>query len=256
MRPEALHLPDAGGLASCTSTGAGQSLITASTSRWTDVVSCVSSTGIDQQCVTGAVATMEADLDVNPHPAASGGPGGAHHRHELLRPVLGGLAGRWRGPDGGAATVPALSTFNSDLAQIYSQFNVPVADVFDAFQTSDTTEMVSSPWGTVPVAVDNAYTWLDITCTAGQIEGFGDDPVDSGAKVIAGTFETLIGSSFPTRRRPRRPPRAPQPRAQRAQPAPQSTSSTTTSTSTTSTTTTPTTTSTSTSTTTSTYRSP
>ncbi len=223
--------------------GSGTSLITIDIGG-NDVVNCVSSTGIDQQCVTGAVATMETNLTSILTQLRQADPGVPIIGMNYFDPFLGDWLAGGAAQTEALATVPALSTFNSDLAQVYSQFNVPVADVFDAFQTSDTTEMVSSPWGTVPVAVDNACTWLDITCTAGQVEGFGDDPVDSGAKVIAGTFEKLIGSSFPT------PPTTSSTSSSSSSTSSASststTSSTTTSTSTTSTsTTTPTTTSTS-----------
>ena len=177
--------------------GSGTSLITIDIGG-NDVVNCVSSTGIDQQCVTGAVATMETNLTSILTQLRQAAPGVPIIGMNYFDPFLGDWLAGGAAQTEALATVPALSMFNSDLAQVYSQFNVPVADVFDAFQTSDTTEMVSSPWGNVPVAIDNACTWLDITCTAGQLEGFGDDPVDSGAKVIAGTFEKLIGSSFPT----------------------------------------------------------
>ena len=163
-----------------------------------DVVNCVSSTGIDQQCVTGAVATMESNLTTMLTQLQQAAPGVPIIGMNYFDPFLGDWLAGGAAQTEALATIPALQSLNSDLAGVFSQFNVPVADVFDAFQTSDTTDMVSSPWGTVPVAVDNACTWLDITCAAGQLEGFGDDPVDSGAKVIAQAFETVIGSSFPT----------------------------------------------------------
>ncbi len=204
-----------------------------------DVVDCVSSTGIDQQCVTGAVATMETNLTTILTELRQAAPGVTIIGMNYFDPFLGDWLAGGAAQTEALATVPALSTLNSELAQVYSQFNVPVADVFNAFQTSETTDMVSSPWGTVPVAVDNACTWLDITCAAGQLEGFGDDPVDSGAKVIAGTFETLIGSSFPT------PPTTSSTTSSSSSTSSTSSTSTTSSTTTSTSTTTPTTTSTS-----------
>ncbi|MGA2521222.1 MAG: SGNH/GDSL hydrolase family protein [Acidimicrobiales bacterium] len=215
--------------------GSGTSLITIDIGG-NDVVNCVTSTGIDQQCVTGAVATMETNLTSILTQLRQAAPGVPIIGMNYFDPFLGDWLAGGAAQTEALATVPALSTLNSDLAQVYSQFNVPVADVFDAFQTSDTTDMVSSPWGTVPVAVDNACTWLDIVCTAGQLEGFGDDPVDSGAKVIAGTFEDLIGSSFPT---------PPTTSSTTSSSSPTSSTSSTSSTTTSTSTTTPTTTSTS-----------
>ena len=163
-----------------------------------DVVSCVSSTGIDQQCVTDAVATMTTNLKsilTQLHQVAPSVPIiGMNYFDPFLGDWLAGGAAQTTA----VQTVSALSTFNGVLSQIYSQFGVQVADVFGAFQTSDLTDMVSSQWGTVPVAVNDACTWLDITCTAGQSEGFGDDPNVTGAAVIAGAFEKVIGSSFPS----------------------------------------------------------
>ena len=163
-----------------------------------DVVGCVSSTGIDQQCVTNAVATMTTNLKSILTQLQQAAPSVPIIAMNYFDPFLGDWLAGGATQATALQTVSALSTFNGVLSQIYSQFNVQVADVFDAFQTSDLTDMVSSQWGTVPVAVNDACMWLDITCTAGQSEGFGDDPNVTGATVIAGSFEKVIGSSFPS----------------------------------------------------------
>ena len=92
-------------------------------------------------------------------------------------------------------SVAQLTLFNQVLDQVFAGQGVPVADVAAAFQIADLTDMVSSQWGTVPVAVDKACTLLDITCAVGQVEGFGDDPVPAGAAVIAQAFEQTIGTT-------------------------------------------------------------
>ena len=67
------------------------------------------------------------------------------------------------------------------------------ADVTDAFKTTNDTSLVDSAWGKVPIDVDRACSWLDITCHKGAAEGFGDDPNIPGQKTIAGVFEHTIG---------------------------------------------------------------
>jgi len=86
-----------------------------------------------------------------------------------------------------------VKTLNTDMTNVYTKVSVPVADVATAFQSSDMTHFVSSSWGRIPVAVDRACELLDITCHRGAPEGFGDDPNDAGAVVIAGAFEKTIG---------------------------------------------------------------
>ncbi|HTT85758.1 MAG TPA: GDSL-type esterase/lipase family protein [Acidimicrobiales bacterium] len=162
-----------------------------------DVVSCVSSSGIDQQCVTNAVSTMTSNLQsILSQLRQAAGPSVPIVGMNYFDPFLGDWLAGGAAQSAAIQTVSELSTFNGVLSQIYSQFNVPVADVFDAFETSDLTDIVSSEWGVVPVAVDNACMWLDIGCSAGQIEGFGDDPVDAGATVIANAFDQVIGPSI------------------------------------------------------------
>ena len=162
-----------------------------------DIVNCVSASGIDQQCVTSAVATMTTNLQsILSQLRQAAGPSVPIIGMNYFDPFLGDWLAGGAVQSAALQTVPALSTFNGVLSQIYGQFNVPVADVFDAFETSDVTAMVSSPWGEVPVAVNNACMWLDITCSPGQPEGFGDDPVDAGATVIANAFDAVIGPSI------------------------------------------------------------
>ena len=92
-------------------------------------------------------------------------------------------------------SVPVVDQVDTFLSKTFAAKAVPVADVRGAFRTNDLTHLVSSRWGHVPVAVDDACRWLDISCVAGQPEGFGDDPVASGAVVITHAFETVIGKT-------------------------------------------------------------
>ncbi|MGH9918327.1 MAG: SGNH/GDSL hydrolase family protein [Nitrososphaerales archaeon] len=98
-----------------------------------------------------------------------------------------------------AATVTGVSeiaAIDSFFKGVYAQFSNPIADVESAFDTTDLTDMVSSTWGEIPLAVDKACTLLDISCQSGQTEGFGDDPNNAGAAVIAQAFEQVIGSAI------------------------------------------------------------
>jgi len=88
-------------------------------------------------------------------------------------------------------SVTVLGTVNSTITSVYAAFSAPVADVATAFQTEDLSHKIKSPWGRVPVAVDNTCNWLDFTCARGQ-GGFGDDTNAAGSSVIAGAFEKVL----------------------------------------------------------------
>jgi len=109
------------------------------------------------------------------------------------------LLGDWLAGPGPTRTltlnvITGVATLNKDMTQVYAKAFVPVADVATAFQSSDMTHFVASQWGRIPVAVDRACTLLDITCHRGAPEGFGDDPNNAGAVVIARAFEKTIGT--------------------------------------------------------------
>jgi lysophospholipase L1-like esterase len=162
-----------------------------------DLLPCVNGLTVNLGCIQQAEATMVQNLDtiLNGLRQAAG-PTVPIVGMNYFDPFL----GDWLA--GGSTQVEAnlsvsiVSNLNSLLAGAYQQVEAPVADVESAFDTTDLTDMVSSPWGEVPIAVDKACSLLDITCTAGQTEGFGDDPNDDGAKVIAQTFEQTIGSAI------------------------------------------------------------
>jgi lysophospholipase L1-like esterase len=120
----------------------------------------------------------------------------------------------WPDGAGGQAiakeSVTVIGIVNSTISSVYASFSAPVADVESAFQTTDLTPKVKSPWGRVPVAVVNTCTWLDFTCAKGT-GGFGDDTNAAGSSVIAGAFEKVVPTSLTAearkqhRSRPRRP---------------------------------------------------
>jgi len=109
------------------------------------------------------------------------------------------LLGDWLAGPGPTRTlttqaITGVATLNTDMTNVYAKAAIPVADVAAAYQSSDMTHFVSSRWGRIPVAVDRACEWLDITCRRGAPEGFGDDPNNTGATVIADAFAKTIGT--------------------------------------------------------------
>ncbi|MDR3648508.1 MAG: SGNH/GDSL hydrolase family protein [Acidimicrobiales bacterium] len=162
-----------------------------------DVVNCVSGGTIDVSCVLQGLTTMQTNL----HTILTGlmqaaGPTVPIFGMNYFNPFLGDWLAGGSEQSFAVGSVAELTLFNQVLDQAFADEDVPVADVATAFQITDLTDMVSSPWGTVPVAVDKACTLLDITCTVGQPEGFGDDPVPAGATVIAHAFEQTIGTTI------------------------------------------------------------
>jgi hypothetical protein len=158
-----------------------------------DVVTCIGAPDL-QGCVANALVTMQSNLtSMLDGLRSAAGQQVPIVGMNYFNPVL----GDWLalpGPTQALLTgsVSALQLLNGDLEQIYRQAGSPVADVFDAFHTSELSQMVYSHWGLVPLAVKKACTLLDITCLKGQPEGFGDDPVAAGAVVIAHAFDRVI----------------------------------------------------------------
>ncbi len=160
-----------------------------------DVVNCVNGAGIDTACVLQGLTTMQANMKIILEALRqAAGPTVPMYAMNYFNPFLGDWVAGGSGQSFAASSVAELALFNQTLGAAYGGEGVPVADVADAFESNDMTDMVSSPWGQVPVAVDKACTLLDITCTVGQLEGFGDDPDVAGATVIADAFETTMGS--------------------------------------------------------------
>ena len=160
-----------------------------------DVVNCVNGAGIDTACVLQGLTTMQANMKIILSALRqAAGPAVPIYAMNYFNPFLGDWVAGGSGQTFAVSSVAELALFNQVLEGAYAGEDVPVADVADAFESNDMTDMVSSPWGQVPVAVDKACTLLDITCTVGQLEGFGDDPNAAGATVIAGAFETTMGT--------------------------------------------------------------
>jgi hypothetical protein len=162
-----------------------------------DVVNCVSGGAIDVGCVLQGLTTMQTNLNtILSGLRTAAGPTVPIFGMNYFNPFLGDWVAGGSEQAFAVGSVSELTLFNQVLDQVFAGNNVPVADVATAFQITDLTDVVSSQWGTVPVAVDKACTLLDITCAVGQIEGFGDDPVSAGATVIAHAFEQTIGPTI------------------------------------------------------------
>jgi len=160
-----------------------------------DVVNCVNGAGIDTTCVLQGLTIMQTNMKIILSALRqAAGPTVPIYAMNYFNPFLGDWVAGGSGQTFAVSSVAELQLFNQVLEGAYAGEDVPVADVADAFESNDLTDMVSSPWGPVPVAVDKACTLLDITCTVGQLEGFGDDPNAAGATVIAGAFETTMGT--------------------------------------------------------------
>jgi hypothetical protein len=157
-----------------------------------DVVGCASQSTLNEQCFQQAEATMAQNITTilgGLHEAAPGVPVFGMTYYD---PFLGNWLAGGATQTASLATIPYAVTLNSVLTSLYGPSHT--ADVQGAFAVTNSTTLVSSPWGTVPVDVDDACQWLDITCAIGQPEGFGDDPNVAGQVQIAQAFENIIGA--------------------------------------------------------------
>jgi lysophospholipase L1-like esterase len=165
-----------------------------------DLVGCVSFTGIDRACGARARAALARNLGTMLSGLRRAAPRARLIGMTYYDPYL----TLW--PSGGryrtvaVASVAGLVRLNRELSRLYGG-PLRTADVQGAFRATDLKTLVPSRWGRVPIAVKRACSWLDVVCRAG-LPGFGDDPDDAGAVVIAGAFERTVG---PTLSRPRAP---------------------------------------------------
>ncbi|MGO8871229.1 MAG: SGNH/GDSL hydrolase family protein [Acidimicrobiales bacterium] len=158
-----------------------------------DVVYCINATD-PESCAMNALTMVESNLTaILAGLRSAAGSQVPIVGMNLYNPLL----GDWLAPPGPAQSlltesITLLTLLNGDLGQVFSQPGAPVADVFDAFHTSDMTRTVGSRWGRVPVAVKTACSLLDIYCQKGEPEGFGDDPNVAGEAVIARAFDKVV----------------------------------------------------------------
>jgi hypothetical protein len=161
-----------------------------------DVVPCISETDANT-CFVNALSSMKSNISGLVAGLRSAGP----HVQIVGMNVYDPLLGDWLAPGGGRslaiAAVAGVSLLSKTMGQAYAAESALTADVQGAFHSTDLTHFVRSPWGRVPVAVASACTLLDIVCHTGSLIGFGDDPTNAGAVVIARAFEKAIGRLRP-----------------------------------------------------------
>ncbi len=159
-----------------------------------DIVGCGSRTGqAATACVQQALATIETNLaTILAALRQAGGAGLPIYGMNYFDPFL----IEWlTGPSGQAAaqqSVSSLLELNAAIQSVDASFGVPTADVAAAFDSTDFTDLVPSPWGVVPRNVFLVCSWLDVHCTPGGPEGFGDDANAAGYRAIANAFTNVI----------------------------------------------------------------
>jgi lysophospholipase L1-like esterase len=157
-----------------------------------DFLSCVSGMSIDQTCITDALAAMDSNITTMLTGLSTAAPSVRIIGMTYYDPYLGDwlAGGSWQtvALDG----LSVVTNINANLTTLYGGSST-TANVQAAFKTTNDTKMVQSSWGKVPIDVDRACSWLDITCHVGSTEGFGDDPNIKGQKKIAKAFEHTIG---------------------------------------------------------------
>jgi hypothetical protein len=164
-----------------------------------DVVPCMSRPGA-ATCFVNGLSKMKSNISM-----IVAGLRNATGRHV---PIVGmnvydPLLGDWLAPGTGrslaVAAVAGVGLLSKSMGQAYHAEASPTADVQGAYHSMDLKHFVRSRWGRVPFAVASACTLLDIVCQQGALIGYGDDPNDAGAVVIAQAFEKAIGRLAPPR---------------------------------------------------------
>jgi len=93
--------------------------------------------------------------------------------------------------------VTAYELYNYELAATYASYGAQIADVAATFSSYDLTDLVSSPYGTVPKAVAVACAWTGQS-ECPPVGGAGSyidvHPNVTGYAQIAGTFEAVLGT--------------------------------------------------------------
>jgi LPXTG-motif cell wall-anchored protein len=91
-----------------------------------------------------------------------------------------------------AASVTDLERLDAALSTDYAGFGASVADVAGAFSSTDLTDLVSSPYGSVPKSVAVACAWLLVVCEPGAVEAISVHPNATGYAQIAAAFGAVL----------------------------------------------------------------
>jgi hypothetical protein len=150
-----------------------------------NVDKCVSVAGIDQACVNEGGLSVAQDLPMILLALRSAAPNVPIFAMNYPDPFLALVRFGAAGQQIAAASLPNTLAFNAVLENIYSSFGVSVADVAQAFHTTDTT-----PIGGVPlnVLLATAWTWTGFPPPIGP----NPHPNALGYAVIAGAFVKQI----------------------------------------------------------------
>jgi lysophospholipase L1-like esterase len=159
-----------------------------------DIVACGTSSGAGT-CITAALKTIKKNLTkIMKALRSTAGKATSIVAMNYYDPILGDWLAGGQDRSLAIASSQVLVRLNSLLAEVYLNVGgAPTADVQHTFQSTNFSQIVSSRWGRVPVAVSRACGWLDIVCRPHAPEGFGDDPNDSGAVAITWAFLKVIG---------------------------------------------------------------
>jgi lysophospholipase L1-like esterase len=158
-----------------------------------DVGPCIDAPDV-QTCVANALVSMESNLTLMLAGLRSAaGPQVPIVGMNYFNPIL----GDWLSASPFDQTlvtesIAGVQLLNAALEQLYTGAGAKVADVFDAFDSSQMNTLTHSQWGMVPLAVKRACALLNATCRKGEPEGLGDDPTAAGAIVIAHAFAKVI----------------------------------------------------------------
>jgi lysophospholipase L1-like esterase len=166
-----------------------------------NVDGCLSGGTLNATCVAegvGSAATQLPEILAKLKAAAGRHVSfiGMNYYDPFLAEYLTGSNGRTLAEE----SVALSTTFNGVLGAGYAAFGVPVADVADAFQTTDFADTTSFDGMTVPVNVADVceWTWM---CAPAPVNGSSVSTSgmlgnihcnDIGYEVIAQTFEALL----------------------------------------------------------------
>jgi len=160
-----------------------------------DIVGCESSKPpftTDTTCVTNELSTIETNLgQILDGLRAAGGPGLKIYAMNYFDPFLIEWLEGQAGQTAAEGSAALLGRLNDELASLYSSGDVTIADVASAFEVTDLSDLVTTQWGLIPVAVERACTWLNVGCSAGGSETFGIHANAAGYLVIAAAFEQV-----------------------------------------------------------------
>src|SRR5579875_324782 len=162
-----------------------------------DITGCASSSPpftVSADCVANALAQIATNLGtigggLRSAAGASVPIAGMTYFDPFVVEWLAGPAGEQEAVD----SVQALDQLNTTLEDTYRAFGAVVADVAGAFSSTDLTDLVGSPYGTVPEAVAVACAWLTVVCRAGGPVTVSVHPNATGYAQIASAFEAVLG---------------------------------------------------------------